>query len=209
MFPLGELPKAEVRALAREFGLAVAEKADSQDICFVPKGRYTDIIHKLKPDAAEPARSSTSMVAFLQACGHHQLHDRPAPGPWHRALEPLFVVRLDPSRRQVIVGPREALQAHTISLRNVNWLGDDAIPDDGLDVWVRVRSTGGLLPGRVRPAGDGKAQVALSVGEYGVSAGQACVFYADESPRARILGGGFIVRADARGAGVTASRPAA
>jgi tRNA-specific 2-thiouridylase len=210
MFPLGEMPKSEVRALARELGLAVAEKADSQDICFVPKGRYTDVIQKLKPDAAEPGEIvhvDGRVLGAHPGIINFTIGQRRGLGV--AAVDPLYVVRLDPSRRQVIVGPRECLQAHTISLRNVNWLGDGPIPDVGIDVAVRVRSTGGLLPARLQAAGNGTALVTLAVGEYGVSAGQACVFYADDSPRARILGGGFIVRADAKAGGATASRPAA
>lgn len=210
MFPLGEMPKAEVRALARELGLAVAEKADSQDICFVPKGRYTDIIQKLKPDAAEPGdivHVDGRVLGTHAGIINFTVGQRRGLGI--AGLEPLYVIRLEPSRRQVIVGPRECLRAHTISLRNVNWLGDGPIPDDGIDLAVRVRSTGGLLPARLEATGNGTALVTLAIGEYGVSAGQACVFYADESPRARILGGGFIVRADAKPGDATASRPAA
>ena len=198
MFPLGEMPKADVRALAREFGLAVAEKADSQDICFVPKGRYTDIIQKLKPDAAEPGEIvhvDGRVLGTHAGIINYTIGQRRGLGI--AALEPLYVIRLDPARRQVIVGPRACLQAHTISLRNVNWLGDGPIPADGIEVAVRVRSTGGLLPARLEPAEGGAARVTLMTGEYGVSAGQACVFYADPSPRSRVLGGGFIVRAEA------------
>ena len=110
---------------------------------------------------------------------------------------PLYVVRLDAPRRQVIVGPRESLAAHAILLRQVNWLGDEPIADDGLDLCVRVRSSGALLAARLMPGQEDSAQVLLQDGEYGVSAGQACVFYADAGPRARVLGGGFIARAEA------------
>lgn len=207
MFPLGEMPKADVRALARELGLAVAEKADSQDICFVPKGRYTDVIQKLKPDAAEPGdivHVDGRVLGTHAGIINFTVGQRRGLGI--AAHEPLFVVRLNPTLRQVIVGPRECLQAHTISLRNVNWLGDGPIPDGGIEIAVRVRSSGGLLPARLQASGNGAAQVTLTVGEYGVSAGQACVFYADESPRARVLGGGFIVRADNKAGAITASR---
>ena len=210
MFPLGEMPKAEVRALAREFGLAVADKADSQDICFVPKGRYTDIIQKLKPDAAEPGdivHVDGRVLGTHAGIINYTVGQRRGLGI--AALEPLYVVRLDPSRRQVIVGPRASLQAHAISLRNVNWLDDGPIPDDGIEIAVRVRSTGGLLPARLHATGTDAARVVLGAGEYGVSAGQACVFYADDGPRSRILGGGFIVRADAGQWAAKAARPAA
>ncbi len=202
MFPLGEMPKDDVRTLARELGLAVAEKADSQDICFVPKGRYTDIIQKLKPDAAEPGDILHVDGRVLGRHGgiiNYTIGQRRGLGI--AALEPLYVVRLDAARRQVVVGPRESLQAHTISLRNMNWLGDGPIPAEGIDIAVRVRSTGALLPARVVPDGATGANVSLATGEYGISAGQACVFYADDSARARVLGGGFIARATAKSDG--------
>ena len=208
MFPLGEMPKADVRALARELDLAVAEKADSQDICFVPKGRYTDIIQKLKPEAVEPGdvvHVDGRVLGTHAGIINFTVGQRKGLGI--TAQEPLYVVRLDPSRRQVIVGPRACLQAHTISLRNVNWLGDAKIPEEGIDIAVRVRSTGALMPAHLTASGAGTAQVTLATGEYGISAGQACVFYADEGPRARILGGGFIVRAEGK-AGIASARPA-
>ncbi len=198
MFPLGELPKAEVRALARELGLAVAEKADSQDICFVPKGRYTDVIQKLKPEASEGGEILHVDGRVLGRHGgiiHYTVGQRRGLGI--TGSEPLYVVRLDAPRRQVIVGPRESLAAHAILLRQVNWLGDEPIADDGLDLCVRVRSSGALLAARLMPGQEDSAQVLLQDGEYGVSAGQACVFYADAGPRARVLGGGFIARAEA------------
>lgn len=196
MFPLGEIPKARVREVARDLGLLVAEKSDSQDICFVPKGRYTDIVQRLRPDAVEGGEilhedgrvlgRHTGIINFT--VGQRR-------GLGIAAHEPLYVLRLDAARRQVVVGPRESLQAHTISLRNVNWLGDRPIPAGGMDVAVRVRSSGAILAARLhREPADG-ARVVLEQGEYGVSAGQACVFYADASPRARVLGGGFIVKA--------------
>jgi tRNA-specific 2-thiouridylase len=114
------------------------------------------------------------------------------PGP-----EPLYVVRLEANRQRVVVGPRESLHAHWISLRDVNWLGDAPIPEAGLDIAARIRSTAAPQPATVFASGD-RAKVLLRDGEYGIAAGQACVFYSDASPRARVLGGGWIERALSR-----------
>jgi tRNA-specific 2-thiouridylase len=194
MFPLGSYTKAEVRALAREFALPVADKSDSQDICFVPQGRYTNVIERLKPGAAE---AGDIVHVDGRVLGRHggiinytigQRRGLGIPGP-----APLYVVRLDAETRQVVVGPRESLHAHWITLRNLNWLGDGAIPEGGMDVAVRVRSTSPPQPATLLPSAEG-ARVLLRDGEYGVAAGQACVVYADAGPQARVLGGGWIVR---------------
>jgi tRNA-specific 2-thiouridylase len=198
-FPLGDLPKAEVRALAREFGLAVADKPDSQDICFVPSGKYTDIIERLRPGAAEPGdivHLDGRVLGGHAGVIHFTIGQRrglgigagPAGG------EPLYVVRLDPQRRRVIVGPRSALAARVIRLRDVNWIGDgpfSALPAEGLDVAVRLRSTRPPVPAVLRREEEG-ARVELCDDEDAVSPGQACVFYSSTEPQARVLGGGFI-----------------
>jgi tRNA-uridine 2-sulfurtransferase len=198
MFPLGACRKEEVRALARQFALPVADKSDSQDICFVPQGRYTSIIERLKPGAAQ---AGDIVHVDGRVLGRHggiinytigQRRGLGLPGP-----TPLYVVRLDANAKQVVVGPRESLHAHWITLRNVNWLGDEPIPSGGMSVAVRVRSTSPPQPATVFPSGDG-ARVLLRDGEYGVAAGQACVFYADAGPEARVLGGGWIERALSR-----------
>ena len=198
MFPLGSHRKAEVRALARQFALPVADKSDSQDICFVPQGRYTNIVERLKPGAAEAGdivHVDGRVLGRHSGIINYTIGQRrglgiPAPAP-------LYVVRLDAAAKQVVVGPRESLHAHWITLRNVNWLGDEPIPSGGMSVAVRVRSTSPPQPATVFPSGDG-ARVLLRDGEYGVSAGQACVFYADAGPEARVLGGGWIERALSR-----------
>jgi tRNA-uridine 2-sulfurtransferase len=197
-FPLGGYSKAEVRDLARRFALPVADKSDSQDICFVPQGRYTSVIERLKPGAAE---AGDIVHVDGRVLGRHagiinytigQRRGLGIPGP-----RPLFVVRLDAAKRQVVVGPRESLHAHRITLRNVNWLADEPIPTGGMTVAVRVRSTSPPQPATLFPSGDG-ARVLLHDGEYGVAAGQACVFYANAADRARVLGGGWIERALSR-----------
>jgi len=197
-FPLGDLSKDQTRAIARELGLKVAGKQDSQDICFVPQGRYTNVIERLKPGAAE---AGDIVHVDGRVLGRHagiinytvgQRRGLGIPGP-----APLYVVRLDAETRQVVVGPRESLHAHWIPLRNVNWLGDGAIPEGGMDVAVRVRSTSPPQAATLLPSADG-ARVLLRDGEYGVAAGQACVVYADAGPEARVLGGGWIGRALSR-----------
>jgi tRNA-specific 2-thiouridylase len=197
-FPLGGLPKSEVRALARRHGLEVADKPDSQDICFVPQGRYSDLVAKLAPEAATPGdivhvdgrvlgRHAGVMrftVGQRKGLGLSDLGGGP----------PLYVARIDAARRRVVVGPREALRTSRVELRDVNWIGDGDfadIPADGIDVAVRIRSTRPPAPARLFPSAEGAA-VELFAGEHGVAPGQACVFYDGAGPGARVLGGGVI-----------------
>ena len=194
-FPLGGLPKAEVRRIAEEMGLAVADKADSQDICFVPQGKYTDIIARLKPGAAEPGE-----IVHIdgRVLGRHDGILRYTIGQ-RRGIgvatgEPLYVVHLDAARARVVVGPREALETREVVLRDFNWLGDvplDKIGPDGLDVFAKVRSTRPPKPAVLR-VDDGIVTVELLDGETGVAPGQACVLYSDPDAGARVFGGGFI-----------------
>jgi len=194
-FPLGGMPKTEVRAVAAELGLKVASKPDSQDICFVPEGRYTTIVDKLRPQVAVPGDIVHQDGRVL---GRHEGITRYTVGQ-RRGLnvavgEPLFVVRLDAERREVIVGPREALLTRSLTLKETNWLGDEPTLDDaaeaGLPVLARVRSTRPPSPARLVVA-DGESQVVFDQPEEGVSPGQACVLY-DTDSRSRVLGGGFI-----------------
>lgn len=195
-FPLGHLAsKAETRALAAEFGLPVADKPDSQDICFVPQGRYADVIEKLRPGAAEPGE-----IVHLdgRVLGEHQGVIRYTVGQ-RRGLgigggDPLFVIRLDAETRRVIVGPREALATRSVTVREVNWIGPGAFadaPEEGWEALAKVRSTRPPVPARIRPTAEG-AIVELLTAEEGVAPGQACVFYAPEGTR--VLGGGWIAR---------------
>jgi tRNA-specific 2-thiouridylase len=194
-FPLGDLAKEETRKLARDFGLGVAEKSDSQDICFVPTGRYAQVIERLRPGAAE---AGDIVHADGRVLGRHSgiinytIGQRRGIGV--AAAEPLYVLKLDAERREVVVGPREALRVRQIWLREVNWLGDEpleAIAPACMDVLARIRSSGPLQPARLRIAGDG-VMVELAQGEDGISPGQACVFYAPEDGGKRLLGGGWI-----------------
>ncbi|MEM7290070.1 MAG: tRNA 2-thiouridine(34) synthase MnmA [Pseudomonadota bacterium] len=208
-FPLGALPKAETREIARELGLVVAEKSDSQDICFVPKGRYSDIINKLQPTAAEPGEIQHINGRVL---GHHEGIINYTVGQ-RRGIgvatgEPIYVVHLDAENARVIVGPREALDTRTLYLRDVNWLGDgpiDRIPNKGMSLFVKVRSTRPPMEAVLYPPDEtGRIAVDLLGGEAGVANGQACVFYEDDTEDTCVLGGGFIA-ATRREAGIEAS----
>ncbi len=194
-FPLGGFTKQETRKLAREFGLTTAEKSDSQDICFVPSGRYTQVIERLRPGAAE---AGEIVHVDGRALGRHggvinyTIGQRRGIGI--AAQEPLYVLKLDAERRQVVVGPREGLCTRHIRLRNVNWLGDESLEEldgTGKDILARIRSSGPLQQARLYRDAD-RILVELAKGEDGVSPGQACVFYAGESGEERLLGGGWI-----------------
>ncbi len=189
-FPLGGLPKSETRAMAEEMGLIVADKPDSQDICFVPNGKYTDVITKLRPGAAEPGEIITTTGEVL---GRH-------PGIIHYTVgqrrglgiamgDPIYVVRLDADKRQVIIGPREELLTSAIELKEVNWLGDG--DPHGQKVRVRVRSTRPPVPGELQVR-DGTLWVVLDDAEEGVAPGQAAVFYDADPTGTRVYGGGWI-----------------
>ena len=202
-FPLGELPKDETRAFARELGLSVADKADSQDICFVPQGRYSDMIERLKPGAVqegEIVHLDGRVLGRHKGIIHYTVGQRRGLGL--SIGEPLYVVRLDAGAARVVVGPREALATRTIRIAGLNWLGDspvESIGESGLEVAVRVRSTREPRPALLRQEGSA-VSVELFSPEDGVSPGQACVIYDSDAPRARVLGGGTIARAEVEAA---------
>jgi tRNA-specific 2-thiouridylase len=194
-FPLGDLEKPQVRAVAAELGLDIADKPDSQDICFVPEGRYTTVIDRLRPHGAIPGD-----IVHLdgRVLGRHEGVTRYTVGQ-RRGLniavgDPLFVVRLDADRREVIVGPREALLAGSLSLSEINWLGDEptfeAAAGANRRVLARVRSTREPLPAQLAIV-DGAPTVVFESPEEGVAPGQACVLYDVDQP-SRVVGGGFI-----------------
>ncbi len=193
-FPLGHLPsKDATRALAAKYGLAVADKPDSQDICFVPNGNYASVIEKLRPGAAESGDIvDTDGTVLGQHNGviHYTVGQRRGLGIGGLA-DPLYVVKLDVDKRQVIVGPKEMLSTRSVPVREINWLGDE--PFNSRDEWhvsVRVRSTRPPRDAVIRPLSATTATVELVVAEEGISPGQACVFYDNDS--SRILGGGWI-----------------
>jgi len=193
-FPLAGMTKAETRAIAREIGLSNAEKADSQDICFVPSGNYAELVRKLKPEADRPGA-----IRHLdgRVLGQHEGTFRFTIGQRRglgiAAREPLYVIRVDADRSEVVVGPREALALREIPLRDVNWLGDTPIPSEGLAIHARVRSTRAPKPAMLRQDERGIV-VEIFDGEEGVAPGQACVFYGGDGAGARVLGGGTIMR---------------
>lgn len=195
-FPLGGLPKPEVRKVATSLGLAVADKPDSQDICFVPEGKYVTLIDRLRPQGALPGD-----IVHLdgRVLGQHQGVTRYTVGQ-RRGLnvavgEPLFVVKINPDKRQVVVGPREALLTRALRLKETNWLGDQAslleAAEAGQPVLARVRSTREPVAARLTII-DGAPVVLFDEAEEGVSPGQACVLYDPVSGGERVLGGGFI-----------------
>ena len=195
-FPLGHLAsKAETRALAAKYGLAVADKPDSQDICFVPNGNYAAVIEKLRPGAADPGEivdMDGNVLGAHRGVIHYTIGQRRGLGIGGLA-DPLYVVRLDPGLRHVVVGPKEALSTRIVPVREINWLGDG--PFESRAEWplsVRIRSTRLPTEAIVRPTGPTSAEVELLSPEEGVSPGQACVFYAPDSTR--VFGGGWIWR---------------
>lgn len=195
-FPLGGLAsKAETRALAARYGLPVADKPDSQDICFVPNGDYTAVIEKLRPGAADPGEITDlagNVLGRHRGVIHYTIGQRRGLGIGGLG-DPLYVVRLDPQTRRVIVGPKEALSTRTVPLREINWLGD--APMTSRAEWplsVKVRSTRAPREAILRPLGPTEAEVELLNPEDGVSPGQACVFY--DGAGSRVLGGGWIWR---------------
>jgi len=192
-FPLGDLTKQEVRAVAHSLNLSIADKPDSQDICFVPQGRYSDLVERLKPESSEPGEIVDTSGRVL---GHH-------PGIIHFTVgqrkglglsgtaEPLFVIQLDARSRHVVVGPREDLRTRIVKLTSVNWLTN--ANEGSISCAVKVRSTRSPVPAVVTPLPEACAEVELLEGEDAVAPGQACVFY--EEGGTHVLGGGWIVSA--------------
>ncbi|MFN3807870.1 tRNA 2-thiouridine(34) synthase MnmA [Asticcacaulis sp.] len=196
-FPLADIPKPQVRDIARQMGLNVAAKPDSQDICFVPEGKYTTLIDRLRPQGREAGD-----IVHLdgRVLGRHQGITGYTIGQ-RRGLniavgEPLFVVKLDAGTRRVIVGPREALNTAALVMKETNWLGDhetlEKAAADNLPVLARVRSTRPPVPARLNLR-EGQVEVVFDASEEGVAPGQACVLY-DPTDEDRVLGGGFIER---------------
>lgn len=193
-FPLGHLhSKAETRALARRYGLPVADKPDSQDICFVPDGNYAAVIEKLRPGSVEPGDivdQNGTVLGQHKGVIHYTIGQRRGIGVGGLS-EPLYVVKLDVEMRRVIVGPKNMLATRRVPLREVNWLGDGKLTDVAeREIKVRIRSTRPPVDAVLRPISETEAEVELAAAELGVSAGQACAFYAPEG--SRVLGGGWI-----------------
>ncbi|ATP12680.1 tRNA-specific 2-thiouridylase MnmA [Bartonella henselae] len=198
-FPLGDLPKARVREMATEMGFVVANKHDSQDICFVPQGKYSDIITKLRPEAVNPGvivHVDGQVLGKHSGIVHYTVGQRRGIGV--ATGEALYVVYLDVENARVIVGPREMLETHKLFLRDVNWLGDerlDNFPPDGIEMAVKVRSTRPPHLARLHYQ-EGVFSVDFLECENSVAPGQACVFYDGNSDGARVLGGGFVTHSE-------------
>ncbi|MGL1919555.1 MAG: tRNA 2-thiouridine(34) synthase MnmA [Hyphomicrobiales bacterium] len=197
-FPLGHLPKTEVREMASRYGLIVADKPDSQDICFVPNGNYKSVIEKLRPGALTAGDIVDMQGTVL---GQHKgiisytIGQRKGLGIG--GGDPLFVVKLNPDQHQVIVGPREALMANKVYIKDINWLGDGDVEiaaKAGLDILVRLRSTSKPAPAKLK-INNWSVYVELENGEQGISSGQACVIYGGKNGR-QVLGGGWIDKTD-------------
>jgi len=198
-FPLGGKTKAQTRALARKMGLTIADKDDSQDICFVPGGRYIDVIAKIHPEAMAPGEIVDLDGAVLgthRGIANYTIGQRRGLGI--AAPDPLYVIKLEAKTRLVIVGPHEALRTFTVRLRDINWLGDKALAvvagGNGLAIEAKVRSSSDPQPAVIQVR-EGETYVTLIAGEHGIAPGQACVFYADDSGEAEVLGGGFVAEA--------------
>lgn len=193
-FPLGAMDKDETRKLAHNYRLPVASKPDSQDICFVPDGKYQDVVRKLRPDALIPGDiidldgkvlgNHSGIINYT--IGQRRGLDISAP-------DPLYVLRIEPKTARVVVGPKEALKRCSLMIQNLNWLGPGDIPPEGVQLRVKLRSTQSPLAATVRAVGAGRANVTLDEPQGAVAPGQACVFYDGE----RVLGGGWIMRDDA------------
>ena len=195
-FPLAHLTKNEIREFAAKLALPVADKPDSQDICFVPNGDYATVIERLRPDCSLPGEivdMDGNILGQHQGVLHYTVGQRRGLGV--AIGEPLYVVRIDADTRQVIVGPKDALARRTIILDEVNWLGGEML-SDSINVKVKIRSTGSPIRANLTLLKGQRAEVSLDIPEEGVSPGQACVFYgAEEGPAARVLGGGWIISA--------------
>jgi len=190
-FPLGGLDKRETRALAKRFALPVADKPDSQDICFVPDGDYARVVERLRPGAIEPGDivlADGTVVGGHGGVINFTVGQRRGLGvAWH---EPLYVLRIEPATHTVVVGPEDALGQPRITVKDVNWLDGRPLDGDGVAATIKVRSTDPGASGHVRALGDGRAEVVFDRPARSVAPGQAAVFY----DGARVLGGGWIER---------------
>jgi tRNA-uridine 2-sulfurtransferase len=193
-FPLGGLNKPQTRILAKQFGLEIADKPDSQDICFVPNGNYASVIEKLRPgslDAGNIVLKDGTIVGKHDGVINYTVGQRKGLGV--AAGEPLYVIKLKPDSKEVIVGPKSDLMSDSLTAKEVNWLGDTPIPESGMECTVRLRSSHIGLQAMVYSLPDNRINVVLEEPYNGITPGQACVLYKDT----RVLGGGWIERKEA------------
>ncbi len=191
-FPLGKLTKSETRKIANELSLNVADKPDSQDICFVPNGDYSSVIEKIKPDALKKGNIKSldgKVLGVHDGIINYTIGQRKGIGISHE--QPLYVIEINPERNEIIVGEKKYLIKKEIKLKDLNLLADNN--EFNKDIYVKVRSTGKLLNANIKIEKD-KAKVSLLEDEYGISPGQACVFYSKKSEGFKVLGGGWIYK---------------
>lgn len=192
-FPLGNRQKSETRELALKYGLAVADKPDSQDICFVPDGNYAKLVAKLRPDAA---KAGDIVDLDGKVLGQHEgtikftIGQRKGIGIGGTA-EPMYVVRINPSKNQVVVGPKEALEKHVVYIKELNWLPQDNTGHES-KIQVKLRSNMSAVDATLKRKNDDRAEIWLDVPAYGIAPGQAAVIYEGQ----RVLGGGWIEGAE-------------
>ena len=198
-FPLGDMTKDETREVAREMGLHIAEKSDSQDICFVPQGKYSDIIKRLQPEAVESGEIvhvDGRVLGQHDGIIHYTVGQRRGIGV--STGEPIYVIKLDSENNRVIVGPHDALLIRNLYLRDINWIGTtelSAIPATGMELFVKVRSTRPPIPATLF-YDHNESKIELIDGEHGIAPGQACVFYESSESNSQVFGGGWIEHTD-------------
>ena len=189
-FPLGDIEKTETRNLAKKLNLNVAEKPDSQDICFVPNGDYSSVIKKFRPESFNPGDIKDikgNVVGRHDGIINYTIGQRR--GIKIANKDPLYVVSINNNDNTITVGPKESLKINKIILRDLNILGNSE--EFKNEIKIKVRSTGKLLRARVK-INLNKAEVDIIDGEDGISPGQACVFYLNDQTGDKVLGGGWI-----------------
>ena len=191
-FPLGSFLKSETRAIAKKLDLNVADKPDSQDICFVPNGDYVSVIEKLRPDAFKKGNIKDvngKVVGVHDGIVNFTIGQRK--GIKLAAKDPLYVIEINANKNEIIVGSKDQLIKKEIKLKNLNLLADQQEFEQ--EIFVKVRSTGKLLKSNIKIKNNNNAILSLIENEYGISPGQACVFYKQDNIGFKVLGGGWIV----------------
>ena len=189
-FPLGDIEKMETRNIAKKLNLNVAEKPDSQDICFVPNGDYSSVIKKFRPESFNPGKIidiKGKVIGQHDGIINYTIGQRR--GIKIADKDTLYVIKIDNNNNTIVVGPKEALKINKIILRELNILGSKS--EFEKEIKIKVRSTGKLLRAKVK-INTNKAEVDILEGESGISPGQACVFYLNDEAGDKVLGGGWI-----------------